>query len=175
MMLNCLDWDNANDFNEGVGGFEITVQNGGGADLPLLFFDAYGLNEAEAYLPGYAKDPDVAYVAADSTVKPSVLKSVMRNRVLVVRSLKYIVNTAPSGETKVDQYSRALDFVRTNIDGSILRKGDIQPTFSRRNWMFQDDFLEIPGPFEVDGYTGMLLEVGPLASVTMIWDIESVR
>lgn len=173
-MLNCLDWDNKNDFNEGVTAFQIKVTSAGGADLPLLFFDAYGLNEAMAYLPGFTKDPDSVYVPSESTVKPSVLKSVMRTKRLVVKRLLYNVDTPPLGGTVQDQFDKTLNFIRTNIDGSIKRKGDIQPAFNRRNWMYQDDFLEIPGPFEVDGNTGMELVLGPYASVTMIWEIDSI-
>jgi hypothetical protein len=173
-MLNCLDWDNQNEFNEGVTAFQVQIESGGGLPLPLLFFDAYGLNEAQAFSPGFAKDPDIAYVAAESSVKPSVLKNVMKNKTLVVRNFKYIVNTPPLGGSLETQFDLPLNFVRTSIDGTIRRKGDIQPAFNRKNWMFQRDFLEIPGPFEIDGFTGMLFTLGAYAKVTLIWDIERI-
>ena len=168
--LNSLNWDNKNTFNEGVQAFEFTLQNPLAASTSVMFFDGNGLVTELYDKP--LNSPDTFLVPAESSCSAESVKNVTRTREIHVRQMQYKVKSVGSGLSVQDQFGATLEWLRGAIDGTLKRKGDIQPGFERRNWMYQEDFIIIPGPFTINSNTGLVAELIPNAEVNYLFEID---
>ena len=171
-LLNNLDWDNKNPFNEGVQAFEFTVENASSLATAMTFFDGNGvasdasktkLNPADNFL-----------LPAESSCSNESVAAVSRTRDLNIRQMQYKVVSIGGGGSVQDQFDKRLEFCRGAIDGSVKRKGDIQPGFERRNWMYQEDFIIIPGPFTITGDIALFFDIAAFCKVNLLFEVDSI-
>jgi len=170
--LNKLDWDNRNAFNEGVGAFEFTLLNTLPVRTEVIFFNGNDL--AGNLLDKPYNNADTYLVGSESSCTNTSVAEVTRTRDIHVRQMQYKVNSVGSGLTVQNQFDEIFEFVRGSIDGKLKRKGDIQPGFQRRNWMYQEDFIIIPGPFTIDGNVGLILGLAPNAGVNLLFEVDHI-
>jgi len=170
--INDLDWDNSNDFNEGVTAFEFTLLNSLPAPTNAKFFDGNGL--AGDLLDKPYNNADTFLLTAESSCTNTSVANVTRTRDIVVKQMQYKVKSVGAGLTVQDQFDQMFEWVRAGIDGQLKRKGDIQPGFERRNWMYQEDFIIIPGPFTITGNMALVTELVPNAEVNYLFEVESI-
>lgn len=170
--LNSLDWDNKNAFNEGVGAFEFTLLNPLPVPTSVIFFNGNDL--AGDLLDKPYNNADTYLVGTQSSCTNTSVANVTRTRDIHVRQMQYKVNAVGSGLTVQNQFDQKFEWVRGAIDGKLKRKGDIQPGFQRRNWMYQEDFIIIPGPFTIDGNTAMVVELVANAEVNFLFEVDSI-
>ena len=170
--LNKLDWDNKNAFNEGVQAFEFTLLNSLPAPTEVIFFNGNDL--AGDLLDKPYNNADIYLVGSESSCTNTSVANVTRTRDIHIRQMQYKVNSVGSGLTVQDQFAETFEWVRGAIDGKLKRKGDIQPGFERRNWMYQEDFIIIPGPFTIDGNTGLILGLAPNAGINLLFEVDSI-
>jgi len=170
--VNDLDWDNSNDFNEGVTAFEFTLLNSLPVPTNAKFFDGNGL--AGDLLVKPYNNADTFLVTAESSCTNTSVANVTRTRDIVVKQMQYKVKSVGAGLTVQNQFDQMFEWVRASIDGQLKRKGDIQPGFERRNWMYQQDFIIIPGPFIITGNMALVTELVAGAEVNYLFEVESI-
>jgi hypothetical protein len=56
-----------------------------------------------------------------------------------------------------------------------LRGADVNPNTERRNYMYQQDLIVIPGPFEIDSTWGFAPLVNYQSIVTLIFEVDELR
>ena len=77
-----------------------------------------------------------------------------------ISGIIYRVDESSTGTEPIQQINEAkFEFLRQNIDGSILRKGQIQPNYERRNWWKQDNLAVLSGELVITPDTQQLIEV----------------
>jgi hypothetical protein len=185
IVQNKMNFDRANLFNQGVRSFQFQISNnsiGVPAGNNFMFFDSTGLNEdtVEFSGRGRAQNPDTS-LTSESTVTNTVIKNVLRSgQIIVVKNIVYIVNDPglnPSGTAATINTALSNDFTFTRclIDGRVLRGADVNPNTERRNYMYQEDLILIPGPFEIDSTWGFAPLVNYQSIVTLIFEVDELR
>ena len=170
--LNKLDWDNKNAFNEGVQAFEFTLLNSLPAPTEVIFFNGNDL--ASDLLDKPYNNADIYLVGSESSCTNTSVANVTRTRDIHIRQMQYKVNSVGAGLTVQDQFAETFEWVRGAIDGKLKRKGDIQPGFERRNWMYQEDFIIIPGPFTITGDIALFFDIAAFCKVNLLFEVDSI-
>lgn len=175
---NKMNFDRANLFNQGVRSFQLQLNNSGNTNgEAYMLFDSTGLN-----LTSIPATKNAAFaITSESTVTNIVLQNVLRSgQIIVVKNIVYIVNDPgllPSGEPATINMalSNDLTFTRCLIDGRVLRGSDVNPNTERRNYMYQNDLIVIPGPFEIDSTWGFAPFLNYQSTVTLIFEVDELR
>lgn len=170
-ILNNLNFDN-DDTGLGVSSFKMQA---GDFNIPI---------ETRFQLFGAAVDPPPTYVPLPSKLggtppgetfvsqNPTVTQTTFANPIRISGLIYSVVKSAFDPLVQLNDFQ--LDFQRTNIDGSVLRKGDIQPNFLRRNWWFQDDFVVIRGDLEINALTEQLVTIASNTETEYLYLVESI-
>ena len=108
---NDLDWDNKNEFNEGVTAFEFTLLNPLGVPTNAKFFDGNGL--AGDLLDKPFNNADTFLVTAESSCTNTSVANVTRTRDIVVKRMQYKVKSVGSGLTVQDQFDQCFEWAPT--------------------------------------------------------------
>lgn len=167
-MENNLNFDNDEEFGLGCTAFIVSLTNTSAiSDTSYLIFDASGINR-EIVASGGDKDPSTAQQVG-STIDLDVLKSTTKSYPIHVKKILYRVN---SGDVNKQFGEMGFDVTRANIDGSVIRAGDIQPNFLKRNWMYQEDLVEMEGDLTIDGNTAFIIGVGKSTTIELTFILK---
>ena len=182
-MINCLDWDNENAFNDGVTAFQITLEatDAVAAGNFYMMFDASGLNYDVA--GSEVKRSESIQVAAESSVSLLALKNITFAKTIYVKRIVYEVlnggttidaNGSVIPATKEMQLSNDLRFQRASIDGGVKVNGELSPNFDRTNYMYQPELITIPVQMEIND----LFAFSPLMNLNskcrFIFEVEKI-
>lgn len=186
-LFNPLDFDRPTLYMPGLRTFQFQFDNttfGSVAGDNYMLFDSTGLNLNLVRINGTnAKNPD-ASLTSESTVTNAVIQNVLRSgQVIVVKNIVMIVNSPGQGWDGVSNYpvtvnealSNNILFSRALIDGRVLRGADANPNSERRNNMFQEDMIMIPGPIEIDSTFAMTPFLNYEQIVTFIFEVDELR
>lgn len=185
-LFNPLDFDRPTLYMQGLRSFQFQIDNTGGsiAGDNFMFFDSTGLNATLTRFGGTtAKNPD-GFLTSESTVTNAVMQRVLRSgQVIVVKNIVLIVNNPGQGWDGISNYpvtvnqalSNDILFSRALIDGRILRGADANPNTERRNNMYQNDMIMIPGPIEIDSTFAFTPFVNYEQIVTFIFEVDELR
>jgi hypothetical protein len=182
-MINCLDWDNKNDFNEGVTAFQITLEatDAVAEGNFYMMFDASGLNYDVA--SSVTKRSETIQVASESSVSLAALKNITFAKSIYVKRIVYEVLNGgttidPFGSvvpaTKEMQLSNDLVFQRAAIDGGIKKNGDLSPNFERRNYMYQPELITIPVEMEINDLFAFSPFMNLNSKCRFIFEVEKI-
>jgi len=185
-LFNPLDFDRPTLYMQGLRSFQFQFDNTSGSVQGdnYILFDSTGLNANILRFDGTTgKNPD-ASLTTESTVTNAVMQNVLRSgQVIVVKNIVMIVNNAGqswNGVTNVpatvnEALSNNILFSRALIDGRILRGADANPNTERRNNMYQQDMIMIPGPIEIDSTFAMTPFLNYQQIVTFIFEVDELR
>lgn len=153
-ILNNLNFDNDDEFGLKVSAYNILLNTSNrGATT------TFGLYDSNNFNPGNGTRAQVGD-AAGSSVDPEALAKTLWRYPIKISGIIYRVDESSTGTEPLKQLNDAtFDFLRQNIDGSILKKGQIQPNYERRNWWKQDNLAVITGELVITPDTQQLIEV----------------
>jgi hypothetical protein len=152
--FNNLNFDNDKDFGLNVSAFNILLNTTARASNTT--YSLYDPNDFNAGGGDRATPAD----STGSSVSPDALAKTLWFYPIKISGIIYRVDESSTGTEPREQLNDAkFEFLRQNIDGSILRKGQIQPNYLRRNWWFQDNLAVISGDLIITPDTQQLVEV----------------
>tara|TARA_R100000388_G_scaffold91695_1_gene73953 strand:+ start:737 stop:1474 length:738 start_codon:yes stop_codon:yes gene_type:complete len=155
-IMNNLNFDNDSAFGLGISAYNINLDTTNRSSNTTTFslYDPNDFNPVPATRA-------TALDATNSSVDPVALAKTLYFYPIKISGIIYRVidSTGTGGDPLVQLNDGAFEFSRANIDGSILRKGDIQPNYRRRNWWFQDDLAVLTGDLVVTSDTQQIIEV----------------
>lgn len=152
--LNNLNFDNDRDMGLNVSAFNILLNTASRADNTT--FSLYDSNDFNAGDGQRATPAD----STGSSVNPDALAKTLWFYPIKISGIIYRVDESSTGTEPREQLNDAkFEFLRQNIDGSVLRKGQIQPNYLRRNWWFQDNLAVLSGDLTITPDTQQLVEV----------------
>lgn len=152
--LNNLNFDNDRDMGLNVSAFNILLNTSSRASNTT--YSLYDSNDFNAGKGERATSAD----STGSSVNPDALSKTLWFYPIKISGIIYRVDESSTGTTPREQLNDAkFEFLRQNIDGSILRKGQIQPNYLRRNWWFQDNLAVLSGDLTITPDTQQLVEV----------------
>ena len=167
-MENNLKFDKEEEFGLGITAFIVSLTNLSAVNNnSFLIFDASGVNR-QLVAVGGDKDPNSAEQSG-STIDLDVLKSTTKSYPIHVKKILYRVN---SGDVNRQFGEMGFDITKANIDGSVIRAGDIQPNFLKRNWMYQDNLVEMEGDLTIDGNTAFIIGVGKSTTIELTFILK---
>lgn len=171
-MDNNLNFDRDSNFGLGVSAFNIKIYNSDvGPDAKVVaLFDATGLN-SELVGRGLGVKAISSFDTSGSSVNAESLSSTTFSFPIKINGLIYSVE---GGDVRAQLDDALIDITRCAIDGSIKRKGDIQPNFLRRNWFFQDNLIVIKGDVLFDQNTALFLAINPLTTIDVVFLVDSI-
>lgn len=170
-ILNNLNFDN-DDTGLGVSSFRMQA---GDLGIPIVTrFQLFGA--AVTPPPGFVRLPAKfgGTPAGETFVSqnPTVTQTTLANPIRISGLIYSVVQSSFDPLIQLNEFQ--LDFQRTNIDGSVLKKGDIQPNFLRRNWWFQNDFVVIRGDLEINALTEQLVTINENTECEYLYLVESI-
>ena len=185
-LFNPLNFDRPTLYMPGLRSFQFQLSNttGSVAGDNYILFDSTGLNQNLLRFDGNAPKTSDLALTSESTVTNAVIQNVLRSgQVIVVKNIVLIVNSPGQGWNGVSNYpvtvneaiSNNILFSRALIDGRVLRGADANPNTERRNNMFQEDMIMIPGPIEIDSTFAMTPFVNYQQIVTFIFEVDELR
>lgn len=169
-LLNNLNFDNDAHFGLGVSAYNINLNTTArGATTNFSLYDSNGFNPGEG-------DRANAADAAGSSVDPEALARTLWYYPIKISGIIYRVSNASGtgGDPLIQLNDGQFDFLRQNIDGSILRKGQIQPNYSRRNWWYQEDLVVISGEVLITPDTQQIVQVFNNNNVDLTFLVDSI-
>ena len=171
-MDNNLNFDGDSNFGLGISAFNIKIYNSDVGPNPRVvsLFDATGLNE-ELVGTGLGVEKISSFNTSGSSVSADSLGLTTFSFPIKINGLIYSVE---GGDVRAQLDGALIDITRCAIDGSIKRKGDIQPNFLRRNWFFQDNLIVITGDVLFDQNTALFLAINPLTTIDIVFFVESI-
>jgi len=169
-ILNNLNFDNDEEFGLSVSAYNINLNTTArGTSTNFSLYDSNDFN------PG-AGDRANAGDAAGSSVDPEALAKTLWKYPIKISGIIYRVSNASGtgGDPLIQLNDGQFDFLRQNIDGSILRKGQIQPNYLRRNWWKQGDLAVISGELLITPDTQQIVTVFNNNNIDLTYLVERV-
>jgi len=153
-MLNNLNFDNDEEFGLKVSAYNILLNTTNrGSTTTFSLYDSNNFN------PGGATRA-TALDAGGSSVDPEALAQTLWTYPIKISGIIYRVDESSTGTEPIQQINEAnFEFLRQNIDGSIVRKSRIQPNYERRNWWKQDNLAVLSGELLITPDTQQIIEV----------------
>ena len=153
-ILNNLNFDNDEEF-----GLKVTAYNLALNTTARAGTTTFSLYDPNNFNPGKGERAN-AGDASGSSVDPEALAQTLWFYPIQISGIIYRVDESSTGTEPLEQLNEAtFDFLRQNIDGSVLRKGEIQPNYLRRNWWKQGNLAVISGELLITPDTQQLIEV----------------
>ena len=153
-ILNNLNFDNDEEFGLKVSAYNLALDTTNRAGTTT--FSLYDSNDFNPGGGSRARAQD----ATGSSVDPEALAKTLWFYPIKISGIIYRVDESSTGTEPLEQLNEGtFDFLRQNIDGSILRKGEIQPNYLRRNWWKQGNLAVISGELLITPDTQQLIEV----------------
>jgi len=167
---NNLNFDNDKEFGLRVTAYNISLNtaNRGGTTT-------FSLYDANDFNPGNGSRA-LRQDATGSSVDPEALARTLWTYPIKISGIIYRVPVSSgTGDDPLIQLNEGtFDFLRQNIDGSILRKGEIQPNYLRRNWWKQDDLAVISGELLITPDTQQLIQVFSGNNIDLTFLVDAV-
>lgn len=153
-MVNNLNFDNDKDFGLQVSAYNVLLNTSArGATT------TFGLYDSNNFNPGGGTRANSGD-ALGSSVDPEALAKTLWQYPIKISGIIYRVDESSTGTEAIDQINNAkFEFLRQNIDGSIIRKSQIQPNYLRRNWWKKDNLAVLSGELTITPDTQQLIEV----------------
>jgi hypothetical protein len=170
MPVNNLNFDTDENYGLGVTAYNIFLNTTArGATTDFSLYDSNDFN------PG-SGDRATSGDAAGSSVDPEALARTLWFYPIKISGIIYRVAdaTGTGGDPRIQLNDAKFDFLRQNIDGSILRKGQIQPNYLRRNWWFQDDLAVLSGELLITPDTQQIVQVFDQNNIDLTFLVESI-
>ena len=168
-ILNNLNFDNDEEFGLRVSAYNLALDTTNRAGTTT-----FSLYDSNNFNPGGGKRAD-AGDATGSSVDPEALAKTLWRYPIKISGIIYRVDESSTGTEPIEQLNDAtFDFLRNNIDGSILRKGEIQPLYLRRNWWKQDNLAVISGELLITPDTQQLIEVFNNNNIDLTFLVDSL-
>ena len=154
MPLNNLNFDNDRDLGLSVTAYNILLNTTARASTTT-----FGLYDSNDLNPG-GGDRANAGDATGSSVDPEALAKTLWFYPIKISGIIYRVDESSTGTEPIEQINEGtFEFLRSNIDGSVVRKGQIQPNYLRRNWWKKDNLAVLSGELTITPDTQQLIQV----------------
>ena len=168
-ILNNLNFDNDEEFGLRVSAYNLALDTTNRAGTTT-----FSLYDSNNFNPGKGERAN-AGDATGSSVDPEALAKTLWFYPIKISGIIYRVDESSTGTEPIEQLNEAtFDFLRQNIDGSILRKGEIQQNYTRRNWWKQGNLAVISGELLITPDTQQLIEVFNNNNIDLTFLVDSL-